>query len=193
MPSSIDRLVRKEVSLGAIRELPVPEQRIGLQIAPFHSVDTDDVIFDYIKGGLQEGLAPARAEDAEAELGQKDDLIYGSGRAAIIDWAFKDKYTASDVTRYRDDLRLAQLLEGANTSLNFNSPARSVEQFNGMLSKFDKTSTITLLEITGLAKQLSAETYRPFEVFAAAGIIYIALNAVVACGFGLVERALRRH
>ena len=137
MPSSIDRLVRKEVSLGAIRELPVPEQRIGLQIAPFHSVDTDDVIFDYIKGGLQEGLAPARAEDAEAELGQKDDLIYGSGRAAIIDWAFKDKYTASDVTRYRDDLRLAQMLEGANTSLNFNSPARSVEQFNRRLARDD--------------------------------------------------------
>lgn len=54
-------------------------------------------------------------------------------------------------------------------------------------------STITLLEITGLAKQLSAETYRSFEVFAAAGIIYIALNGVVAGGFGLVERALHRR
>lgn len=107
-PLGIDRLVRKEVSLGAIREMQPPQDHIGLGIAPWLDVDSDDVIFEYIKGGLQDGLAPARAEDAEAELAQKDDLYYGQGRAALIDWALKDKYTASDVTRFREDLFIQQ-------------------------------------------------------------------------------------
>src|SRR5687768_5114571 len=107
--TALDRLVRKEVALGAIREVQPRQELIGLaQIAPFLDVATDDVIFDYIKGGFQDGLAPARAEDAEAELAQKDDLLYGSGRAAVIDWSLKDKYTASDVTRYREGLILQQ-------------------------------------------------------------------------------------
>jgi hypothetical protein len=109
MATGLDRLVRKEVSLGAIREMQPPQDHIGLQlIAPWLDVATDDVIFEYIKGGLQDGLAPARAEDAEAELAQKDDLYYGSGRAALIDWSLKDKYTASDVSRYREDLFIQQ-------------------------------------------------------------------------------------
>ena len=83
MPTSLDRLVRKEVSLGAIREIKPPQNHIGLGVAPFLDVATDDVIFEYIKGGLQDGLAPARAEDAEAELAQKDELFYGQGRAAV--------------------------------------------------------------------------------------------------------------
>jgi hypothetical protein len=91
---------RKEVALGVIRERPYPEGHIGLtQIAPFLSVGSDDVIFDYIKDGLSVGLAPARAEDAESELSQKDMLVSGSGRASVIDWALKDEYSASDVTR----------------------------------------------------------------------------------------------
>ena len=122
----LDRLIRKEVALGVIRERPYPEGHIGLtQIAPFLSVGSDDVIFDYIKDGLSVGLAPARAEDAESELSQKDMLISGSGRASVIDWALKDEYSASDVTRYRDDLLVRQALQGANVQLAgaFPSPA----------------------------------------------------------------------
>jgi hypothetical protein len=69
----------------------------------------DDVIFDYAKG-LTDGLAPARAEDAESELAQKDVTAVGIGRASILDWALKDHYTASDVTRYRETLLLAARL-----------------------------------------------------------------------------------
>lgn len=137
-PIGLDRLVRKEVSLGAIRELTWPEEHIGLRtVAPFLEVETDDVIFEYLKGGLQDGLGPARAEDAEAELSQKDELVYGSGRAAVIDWALKDKYTASDVTRYRDDLLLAQLAQGSESGLALNSPFRSVENFNARVARHD--------------------------------------------------------
>ncbi len=140
MATGLDRLVRKEVSLGAIREMQPAEQLIGLQIAPFLDVGTDDVIFEYIKGGLQDGLAPARAEDAEAELAQKDDLYYGSGRAAIVDWSLKDKYTASDVTRYREDLFIQQQVQGtvsASNGMNLNFTGRAVADFEARVARHD--------------------------------------------------------
>jgi hypothetical protein len=106
MELSQDRLVRKEVALGTLREMEPPKSHIGLSIAPWLEVASDDVIFDYTKP-LTEGLAPARAEDAESELAQKDHIFGGTARASIIDWAVKDHYTASDVTRYRETLLLA--------------------------------------------------------------------------------------
>lgn len=140
MATGLDRLVRKEVSLGAIREMQPAEQLIGLQIAPWLEVATDDVIFEYIKGGLQDGLAPARAEDAEAELAQKDDLYYGSGRAALIDWSLKDKYTASDVTRYREDLFIQQQVAGtvsASNGMQLNFTGRAVTDFQAKVARHD--------------------------------------------------------
>lgn len=109
-----DRLVRKEVSLGTIREMQPPTEHIGLTIAPWLPVATDDVIFDYVKGGFSEGLAPARAEDAEAELAQKDEGASVKGRASMIDWSLKDKYSASDVTAYRDALLIQEQIQGIN-------------------------------------------------------------------------------
>lgn len=109
------RLIRKEVALGTIRELEPPQDHIGLaQIAPWREVASDDVIFDYARQ-LADGLAPARAEDAEAELAQKDVMLGGSGRASIMDWALKDHYTASDVARYREALLVAGQQSGENT------------------------------------------------------------------------------
>lgn len=137
MTTGLDRLVRKEVSLGAIREKLPPSNFAGLQIAPWLEVATDDVIFDYIKGGVQEGLAPARAEDAEAELAQKDELTYGQGRAAIIDWSLKDKYTASDVTRYREDLLLQQAAQGISSQLSLNFSGRTAADFEARVARHD--------------------------------------------------------
>jgi hypothetical protein len=137
MATGLDRLVRKEVSLGSIREKQTPQNYLGLQLAPWLDVATDDVIFDYIKGNLQEGLAPARAEDAEAELAQKDALTYGQGRASIIDWALKDKYTASDVTRYREDLLLQQAAQGIQSQLQLNFVGRTVDDFQARLARED--------------------------------------------------------
>lgn len=54
-------------------------------------------------------------------------------------------------------------------------------------------STITILEITGLAKQLASETYRPFEVFIAAGLIYVSVNGAITLFFTQMEKYLRRH
>lgn len=104
-----DRLVRKEVALGVIREIVAPQTHIGLQFAPWMEVETDDVTFQYLNG-YTDGMAPARAEDAESELAMKDDLWGGEGRASIIDWAQKDHYRASDISRFRDALEIAQQL-----------------------------------------------------------------------------------
>lgn len=107
-PLPTDRLVRKEVALGVIREIVPPQNHIGLRlIAPFLPVDSDDVIFYYAQG-LTDGLSPARAEDAESELSQKDDTFLSEGRASVIDWAIKDHYTASDVSRYREWLLILE-------------------------------------------------------------------------------------
>ena len=119
MPANLplDRLVRKEVALGVIREIEQPQQHIGLRlIAPWLDVESDDVIFDYAKNLQVDGMAPARAEDAESELAQKDDAFVGIGRAAIIDWAIKDHYVASDVTRYREALLVAEQLRDSLTA-----------------------------------------------------------------------------
>jgi hypothetical protein len=114
-----DRIVRKEVALGAIREIPPPQNHIGLaQIAPFLEVQSDDVIFSYVLPDT-DGLAPARAEDSESELAQKDDSV-GTGRASLIDWALKDHYDPSDVSRYREFQQLADLAAGGgNFPLSF--------------------------------------------------------------------------
>jgi len=54
-------------------------------------------------------------------------------------------------------------------------------------------STITVLEITGYAKRLMSQTFAIFEVFAIAGVIYLALNLLLTGIIRLVERRLMRH
>lgn len=103
MPTALpqDRLVRKEVALGVVREFEPPQDHIGTRlIAPMQEVQSDDVLFAYTRG-MTAGLAPARAEDAESELAGKDESV-GTGTASVIDWAIKDHYDASDVTRWRE-------------------------------------------------------------------------------------------
>lgn len=94
------RLIAKEVMLGVLRELEPPQNHIGEQILPLQRVESDDVIWDAVKG-LTVGLAPARAMDAESALAQSDEVI-GTGKASIIDWSHKDRWNASDVARFRE-------------------------------------------------------------------------------------------
>jgi hypothetical protein len=96
------RLVQKEVSLGTIRTLEPPQGHIGLTYAPFMDVASDDVILQYAVPLIDGGLAPARAEDAESELAQKDYTFGQEARASIMDWALKDRYSASDVLRWQE-------------------------------------------------------------------------------------------
>lgn len=133
----LDRLVRKEVALGTVRELEPPQNHIGLALlAPFQEVASDDVIFDYARG-LTDGLAPARAEDAESELAQKDLLYGGVGRASVLDWALKDHYTPSDVMRYREALLIKSRL-GVNSVTDTPVTIQStIEEFRTKVARDD--------------------------------------------------------
>ncbi len=128
-----DRIVRKEVALGVVREIVPPTAHIGLSIAPFKDVQSDDVIFSYINPET-DGLAPARAEDAESELAEKDDTV-GTGRASLVDWALKDHYDASDVTRYREFLRLAELAAAGGSFPLTMGGASMTEDFAGKIAR----------------------------------------------------------
>jgi hypothetical protein len=128
-PIGQDRIVRKEVALGVIKDIVPPQNHIILSdIAPFLEVPTDDVIFQYAQG-YTDGLVPARAEDAESELSQKDDTFLTEGRASLMDWAVKDHYTASDVNRYREWLVIQEnLRDGLNLPLTANSATEGFSQ-----------------------------------------------------------------
>ncbi|MBK3745911.1 ABC transporter permease [Paraburkholderia aspalathi] len=53
-------------------------------------------------------------------------------------------------------------------------------EFILMIKSTALASTITMMEITGLAAKLISASYRPVEVFICAGFIYLVLNFVVA-------------
>ena len=53
-------------------------------------------------------------------------------------------------------------------------------------------STITLLDVTGVARRIVTRTYSTDALFVA-GIVYILLTYAIVQGFGLMERRLNRH
>lgn len=62
-----------------------------------------------------------------------------------------------------------------------------------MLKGSALASTITLLDLTGMARTIIARTYMPVEIFLAAGLIYLAITFVFVQLFRLLERRLSRH
>ena len=112
-------------------------------------------------------------------------LIAGGLRA--VPWGQIEAAQAVGMSRYRVFVTVA-----LPQALRYALPAYSNEVVL-MIKATALASTITILEITGLAKQMASETYRPFEVFAAAGLIYIILNGTVVTGFTQLERFLHRH
>ena len=54
-------------------------------------------------------------------------------------------------------------------------------------------STITLLDITGMARTIIARTYTPLEIFTAAGMIYLIIAAILLGLFRMWERYLNRY
>lgn len=141
-------LVRKQVSLGVVRALPVPTEYIGLSaFAPKRAIQSDDYIFSLLPDDVG-GLAPARAEDAEAEIAFKDDYI-GEGKGSIIDWAIKDTYDTSDITRHRSLLAAASDLRN-NQVLN-----RTVSSITeGFQERLDRDTRIRRLKLDTRAEWL---------------------------------------
>ncbi|MCY1286042.1 Octopine transport system permease protein OccM [compost metagenome] len=60
-----------------------------------------------------------------------------------------------------------------------------------MLKASALASTITLLELTGMARTIIARTYLPVEIFFAAGMFYLLITFVLVRVFKLLERWLR--
>ncbi|WP_372737003.1 ABC transporter permease [Neptunomonas sp.] len=62
-----------------------------------------------------------------------------------------------------------------------------------MLKSSALASTITLLDLTGMARTIQARTYTPVELFTAAGVIYLVMAAVVIGLFRLMENRFNRY
>jgi len=60
-----------------------------------------------------------------------------------------------------------------------------------MLKASALASTITLLELTGMARKIAARTYLHEEMFLTAGLIYLAIAFILMQCFKLLERWLR--
>ncbi|MCU1717938.1 ABC transporter permease [Pseudomonas sp. 5P_3.1_Bac2] len=60
-----------------------------------------------------------------------------------------------------------------------------------MLKASALASTVTLLELTGMARTIIARTYLPVEIFFAAGMFYLVIAFILVRAFRLLERWLR--
>ena len=60
-----------------------------------------------------------------------------------------------------------------------------------MLKASALASTITLLELTGMARTIIARTYLPVEIFFAAGLFYLLISYVLVQAFKRLEQYLR--
>lgn len=62
-----------------------------------------------------------------------------------------------------------------------------------MLKASSLASTITLMELTGAARKIVAQTFSPYEVFISAAVIYLGITFVVVHMVGRLERHVTRH
>jgi polar amino acid transport system permease protein len=54
-------------------------------------------------------------------------------------------------------------------------------------------STVTLLDMTGVARTLVAQTFAPYEIFISVAIIYMVIAWMVQKGFGMAEKQMSRY
>jgi len=54
-------------------------------------------------------------------------------------------------------------------------------------------STITLLDMMGIARTIVAETFSPYEVFISLAVIYMILTLIIQKGFGRFEKYMSRY
>lgn len=54
-------------------------------------------------------------------------------------------------------------------------------------------STITLLDMTGIARTIVAEHYAPYEIFISLMVIYLILTWIIQRSFGWTEKRMSRH
>jgi octopine/nopaline transport system permease protein len=62
-----------------------------------------------------------------------------------------------------------------------------------MVKATSLASIITLMEVTGIAAQLISSSYRPVEVFIAAGAIYLIINFSLTRAIAMLDWRLTPH
>jgi octopine/nopaline transport system permease protein len=62
-----------------------------------------------------------------------------------------------------------------------------------MLKSTALASTVTLMEMTGVARSIVADTFAPYEIFIAATIIYLVLVWIMQTAFTMIETYANRH
>jgi len=71
-------------------------------------------------------------------------------------------------------------------------PAYS-NDFISLMKSTALVSTITLLDMMGIAMTIYGETYAPYEVFISLAIIYMILTWIIQKAFGLFEKRMSRY
>ena len=61
-----------------------------------------------------------------------------------------------------------------------------------MMKATSLASTITILDMMGMARKLASDTFAPIEVFMAAGALYLILTGILTTIFTLTERYVQR-
>ena len=67
---------------------------------------------------------------------------------------------------------------------------------NDVISLVKRTalvSTITLLDMMGIARTIVAETYAPYEIFMSVMVVYLILTWIIQRSFGWIEKRMSRH
>ncbi len=85
-------------------------------------------------------------------------------------------------------LQIARLVLGPQ-ALRFSLPSYSNETIL-MLKGTALASTISIMDLTGIARKLSALHFAPFESFIAAGGIYLVLAMVLTLSYSAIEKRL---
>jgi polar amino acid transport system permease protein/octopine/nopaline transport system permease protein len=62
-----------------------------------------------------------------------------------------------------------------------------------MLKATSLASTVTVMELTGVASTIVARTYAPYEIFVTAAAIYLVLTYAITRAFKHIEHRLSRH
>lgn len=71
-------------------------------------------------------------------------------------------------------------------------PAYS-NDFISLMKATSLASTITLLDMTGIARTIVAQTFAPYEIFISLAIIYMILTWIIQKTFGRIEKYLSRY
>lgn len=104
-----------------------------------------------------------------------------------VDKGLTEAGKALGLTRFQRASRIT-----APLAVRLALPAYSNEIVS-MLKSTALASTVTLMEMTGVARTIVADTFAPYEIFIAATIIYLVLVWIIQTAFSMAETYTNRH